>query len=117
MLVGNMLRAFHDEITGETDTFIAVVKFSCVRMVGRLLFAYMIAITSFCSADAANDIESATRAQLERIESLRKQRPGDGVLVFYEASTRIALGDREAAFALLRTLQGRKMGLVPVRDT
>src|SRR4029450_13022838 len=56
------------------------------------------------------------RAQLERIQSLRKERPNDGVLIFYEAITRIDLGDRDAAFALLRTLQGRKLGLVPVRD-
>ena len=34
----------------------------------------------------------------------------------YEAITRIELGDREAGFALLRSLQGRKLGLVPVRD-
>ena len=36
--------------------------------------------------------------------------------LFYEAITRIELGEREAAFALLRSLQGRKLGLVPVRD-
>ena len=38
------------------------------------------------------------------------------MLIFYEAITRIDLGDRDAAFALLRSLQGRKLGLVPVRD-
>jgi sugar lactone lactonase YvrE len=36
--------------------------------------------------------------------------------VLYEAITRIELGEREAAFALLRSLQARKLGLVPVRD-
>jgi len=56
------------------------------------------------------------RTRLERIQSLRKERPGDGVLVLYEAITRIELGEREAAFALLRSLQGRKLGLVPVRN-
>jgi hypothetical protein len=45
-----------------------------------------------------------------------KERPNDGVLIFYEAITRIELGDRDAAFALLRSLQGRKLGLIPVRD-
>jgi sugar lactone lactonase YvrE len=38
------------------------------------------------------------------------------VLIFYEAITRIELGGRDAAFALLRNLQGRKLGPVPVRD-
>jgi len=47
---------------------------------------------------------------------MRKERPNDGVLIFYEAITRIELGDRDAAFALLRSLNGRKLGLVPVRD-
>jgi hypothetical protein len=65
---------------------------------------------------AADDPQVAARASLERIQSLRKQRPDDGLLVFYEAITRIALGDRDAAFTLLRTLKGRKLGLVPVRD-
>jgi sugar lactone lactonase YvrE len=94
-----MLTAFRDRIPG-----------------GRVLLAYLIATANFCSADAADDPQTAMRAQLERIQSLRKQRPGDGVLVFYEAITRIGLGEREPAFALLRRLQGRKLGLVPVRD-
>jgi len=93
-----------------------VVKWSYVPVVGGLLLACVVAMTNFCSADAADDPRSATRAQLERIQSLRKERRGDGALVFYEAITRIELGEREAAFALLRSLQGRKLGLVPVRD-
>ena len=71
----------------------------------------MLATVNSCS-----DSKNATSAQLERIQSLRKERPGDGVLVFYEAITRIDLGDRGAAFDLLRSLQGRKLGLVPMRD-
>ena len=71
---------------------------------------------NFCSADPADDSKSVTLTRLERIQSLRKERPNDGVLIFYEAITRIGLGDRDAAFALLRSLQGRKLGLVPVRD-
>ena len=43
--------------------------------------------------------------------------PGDGVLVFYEALLRTGLGERDAAFALLRSLKGRKLGLIPARDT
>ena len=83
---------------------------------GGLLLAWVVAMANFGSTDAADDPRSATRTQLERIQSLRKERPGDGALVFYEAITRIELGEREAAFALLRSLQGRKLGLVPVRD-
>ena len=94
----------------------AVVKWSCAPLVGRLLLACVVAGATFCSVSAADDPKAITRAQLERIQKLRKERPVDGVLVFYEAITRIELGDREAAFALLRSLQGRKLGLVPVRD-
>ena len=93
-----------------------VVKWSSTPLVGRLLLACLVAAATFCSGSAADDPKAITRAQLERIQKLRKERPGDGVLVFYEAMTRIELGDREAAFALLRSLQGRKLGLVPVRD-
>jgi len=94
----------------------AVVKWSCAPVVGRLLLACVVTMANCCSADAADDPKAVTRAQLERIQSLRKERLGDGVLMFYEAITRIELGEREAAFALLRSLQGRKLGLVPVRD-
>ena len=67
-------------------------------------------------ASAADDPHVAARASLDRIQSLRKQRPDDGLLVFYEAITRIALGERAAAFTLLRTLKSRKLGLIPLRD-
>jgi sugar lactone lactonase YvrE len=92
-----------------------MVKWSCAPVVGRLLLACVVA-TNFCSADPTDDTKSVTRTRLERIQSLRKERPNDGVLIFYEAITRIDLDDRDAAFALLRSLQGRKLGLVPVRD-
>jgi hypothetical protein len=95
---------------------IAVVKWSCGPVVGGLLLACAAATANFCSADPADDSKSVARTRLERIQSLRKERPNDGVLIFYEAITRIDLGDRDAAFALLRSLQGRKLGLVPVRD-
>lgn len=85
-------------------------------MVGRLLLTLQIATATLCSAEPADAAKSVARARLERIQSLRKERPNDGVLIFYEAITRIDLGDRDVAFALLRSLQGRKLGLVPVRD-
>jgi sugar lactone lactonase YvrE len=94
----------------------AVVKWSYAPVVGGLLLACVVATANFCSADAADDLRSAARTRLERIQSLRKERPGDGALVFYEAITRIEFGEREVAFALLRTLQGRKLGFVPVGD-
>ena len=93
------------------------MKWSCVPVVGRLLVTFVITMATFCSAEPVDDAKSAARARLERIQSLRKNRPNDGVLIFYEAITRIDLGDRNAAFELLRNLQGRKLGLVPVRDT
>ncbi|HMJ24664.1 MAG TPA: hypothetical protein VK475_02510, partial [Pyrinomonadaceae bacterium] len=55
---GNRLRAFGDEITGKTRTCIAVVKWSCAPVVGRLLPACVIAMANFCSADAADDPRS-----------------------------------------------------------
>ena len=66
---------------------------------------------------AADDPAAAARATLERIQALRKERPGDGVLVFYESLVRTGLGERQPALDLLRTLKGRKLGLIPVRDT
>ena len=67
--------------------------------------------------DAADEPSAAARASFERIQNLRKERPGDGLLVFYEAITRLNLGESAAALELLRSLQGRKLGLIPVRDT
>ena len=112
----NKLKAFRDENAGETRTCIAVVIGSCAPVVGGLVLACLVATANFCSAEPVDDAKSVARARLERIQSLRKERPRDGVLIFYEAITRIDLGDRDAAFALLRTLQGRKLGFVPVRD-
>ena len=67
-------------------------------------------------AIAADDPKPAARASLERIQNVRKERPNDGVLAFYEAIVHIRLGERDAAFALLRSLRGRKLGLIPGRD-
>src|SRR4051794_33258096 len=65
---------------------------------------------------APDDAAAAARATLERIQNLRKERPGDGMLVFYEALIRIRLGERDAPFDLLHSLRGRNLGLIPVRD-
>jgi sugar lactone lactonase YvrE len=108
--------AFVDQDLLQPKTCVAVLKWLSPIVVGRLALVFLIAAVGFGSANAADDPKTVTRAQLERIQSLRKERPGDGALVFYEAITRIELGERAAAFALLRSLQGRKLGLIPVRD-
>lgn len=75
-------------------------------------------LTTFALAriDAADDAATAAaRASLERIQALRKERPGDAVLVFFQAMTHLNLGERDAAFELLRSLKGRKLGLIPAR--
>lgn len=113
---GKKLRAFRDEFTGKARTCLAVVKSSRALMSRRLLFIFVIVTATFCLAEPVSDAKSMARARLARLESVRKERPNDGVLIFYEAITRIELGDRGAAFASLRSLQGRKLGLVPVRD-
>jgi hypothetical protein len=62
------------------------------------------------------DATAAARASLERIQTLRKERPNDGILAFYEALVDLTLGEHAAALDLLRSLEGRKLGLIPVRD-
>ena len=59
---------------------------------------------------------AAARATLERMQKLRKERPNDGILIFYESLVRAGLGEHDAAIDLLKTLKGRKLGLIPVRD-
>jgi WD40 repeat protein len=86
-----------------------------MRVAIRFIIAGCLAL-NLCSANGADDPAVATRATLERIQKLRKERPNDGVLIYYEASLRIELGEREPAFDLLRCLKGRKLGIVPVRD-
>src|SRR5687768_1333926 len=79
------------------------------------LLALMIASASARAQSNDNAATAAARASLERIQALRKERPGDAVLVFFQAFTHMNLGEREAAFELLRSLKGRKLGLIPVR--
>lgn len=66
------------------------------------------------AASAPSPAEQARRASLERIRALRAERPGDGLLVYYQALTHVGLGEREAALAELRSLFGRRLGLIPV---
>ncbi|HKP94090.1 MAG TPA: hypothetical protein VJS88_09360 [Chthoniobacterales bacterium] len=82
-----------------------------------LVLVFVLLSSGLKSGHAADDpAAAAARASLERIQGLRKERPGDGLLVFYEAVTRVALGEHKAALDLLQSLKGRKLGLIPVRD-
>lgn len=80
-----------------------------------VLLALAIASASLRAQSNENPATAAARASLERIQALRKERPGDAVLVFFQAMTHANLGEREAAFDLLRSLKGRKLGLIPSR--
>lgn len=79
----------------------------------RLLFSVLLTLSFSVRAADEDPVKTAARASLERIQALRKERPGDGLLVYYEALTRIAVGERDSAFDLLRSLTGRKLGLIP----
>jgi len=81
-----------------------------------LLLAVGIGSLAAWAQSAPDDPSVAARASLERIQALRKERPGDGVLVFYQALVHVSLGEHDAALELLRSLKGRKLGLIPVRD-
>src|SRR5438270_7140811 len=83
----------------------------------RLTIVCALLARALTSAEAADDAAAAARATLSRIQALRKERPDDGVLVFYQALVHVSLGERDAAFQLLRSLKRRKLGLVPVRDS
>ncbi|HUG21522.1 hypothetical protein [Piscinibacter sp.] len=65
------------------------------------------------SVAGADDPAAPLKAHLARLQALRTERPGDGTLVYYQAMTHAALGERDAALAQLRSLLGRKLGLVP----
>jgi hypothetical protein len=69
----------------------------------------------FLPVAAADDAAEHARVNLTRFQALRKERPNDGLLIFYEAIIRLGLGEREAAFALLHSLEQRKLGLIPAR--
>jgi len=82
----------------------------------RLTIAGCLLACSLVSTSAADDPNAAMRAGLERVKTLRKERPTDGLLIFYQALIQLELGERDSAFDLLRGLQGRKLGLIPYRD-
>ena len=100
---------------------VLAMKPSCSRLPGRrkhvcrLAIVFLLVGCVCVPAPAADDEAAGARASLERIQALRKERPGDGALVFYEAVVRLSLAEREAAFELLRSLKGRKLGLIPAR--
>src|SRR3954452_22621393 len=80
-------------------------------------FVVLFLLSSALALSAEDDARAATKASLERIQAMRKERPGDGILVFYQAVVHLSLGERDDAFTLLRTLKGRKLGLIPARDS
>ena len=69
------------------------------------------------AASSPSAAEVAARAGLERIRALRVQRPGDGLLAYYQAIAHVALGERDAGLAELRSLLGRHLGIVPAPGT
>jgi sugar lactone lactonase YvrE len=74
--------------------------------------ALLAALAGTVPAQPAPEVE----AQLARIRALQQQRPGDGLLVHYEAMTQARAGQRAEAVATLRRLLGRGLGLVPMAD-
>ena len=90
---------------------------SCRRLrILAVMFALALCVSAATAASAADDAAAAAaRASLARIEAIRKERPGDGILVFYQTFVHLTLGERDAALELLRSLNGRKLGLIPVR--
>jgi len=67
------------------------------------------------AAAAEDDPKAALKARMERIEALRAERPRDGLLVYYKAMTHAELGELKEGLDTLRTLLGRRLGIVPAR--
>lgn len=74
------------------------------------LFLVLVALP----VQAQEDGPAALKAQLARIVAARAERPRDGLLAYYQAFTHVALGERDAALTELRSLLGRRLGLIPV---
>lgn len=80
-----------------------------------LAFVLMSAAPALLPVHAASEAEvAAARASIARIQTLRAERPGDGVLVYYQALAHARIGEGDAAVAELRSLLGRRLGLIPV---
>ena len=79
----------------------------------RLAIVFSLVGCACVPARAADDDAPGGQARLARFQALREERPNDGVLL--EAIARLGLGQRETAFALLRSLKGRRLGLIPAR--
>jgi len=75
------------------------------------------ASSASAAASTPSAAEIAARASLERIRALRAQRPGDGLLAYYQAIAHAGLGERDAALVELRSLLGRRLGIVPTPGT
>jgi hypothetical protein len=69
MPIGTGRKPSH-EITVKIRTGIAMLKWLFTHAVGRLPIVCLVAATGLGSADAADDPITATRVQLERIQSL-----------------------------------------------
>jgi sugar lactone lactonase YvrE len=87
------------------------------RLAAAALLALAFALPSSMAQPADAATVQALKAQLARIETLRGERPGDGLLVYYQALTHAQLGEREASLAALRALVGRRLGLLPTRGS
>ncbi|KQW51472.1 MULTISPECIES: SMP-30/gluconolactonase/LRE family protein [unclassified Roseateles] len=78
--------------------------------------ALLAALASLWPATVAAQAAAGLEAQLARIRALQQQRPGDALLIHYEAMTQGQAGDAAGAVASLRKLAGRGLGLVPMED-
>ena len=101
-----------------TSESISMTPFDLCRRV--LIMVLTLAVALCADATAADPVAedaaaAAARASLQRIEAMRRERPGDGILVFYQTFVHLSLGERDAALELLGSLKGRKLGLIPVR--
>jgi len=87
-----------------------------MRVVLILLVMSFAGAAIHAQSPASDETKAAAQATLKRIQALRQERPNDGIVVFYESFIKAGLGERDAAIGLLKTLKGRKLGLIPTRD-
>ena len=60
----------------------------------RLAIVFLLVGCVGLPARAADDDAPAAQARLARFQALRKERPNDGVLIFYEVIARLGLGQK-----------------------